>query len=85
MSKKISGKSGKTKTPEKKAAPQRMAAAKPVKPAASVKQPAKKAVVPAKAAPEKITPTKAGHTKSVPAQGDVLADKKTPGLPRGFF
>jgi DnaK suppressor protein len=73
MSKKISGKSGKSKTLEKKAAPQKMAAAKVVKPPASAKPPAKIAVVPpkavpAKAAPSKIAPAKTVHTKSVPAK-----------------
>ena len=87
MSKKISGKPGRSKTPEKpekKAAPQKMAAAKPAKPAASVKPPAKKAVVLAKAAltkaaPAKIAPAKQPATPKPPPARTIAVAKPEPG------
>ncbi len=79
MSKKISGKPGKSNPPEKKAAPQKMAAVKPVKPAASAKPPAKKAVVPAKAAPAKIAPAKQPATPKPPPARTIAVAKPEPG------
>ncbi len=88
MSKKTSGKGGKPKPPEKKAAPQKPVAAKAAKPAAGVKPPAKKTAAltkpvaaktpPAKPAFPKIVSTKIVPAKQAPAK---LAPAKLPATP----
>ncbi len=86
MSKKTSGKGGKPKPPEKKAAPQKPVVAKAAKPAAGVKPPVKKAVILAKPLAAKTPPAKAAFakvvaTKIVPAKQTLAKLPATPKPP----